>query len=40
LRGLLVNIVHFGLPLDFGVLAVVTLLFLLVGSFLFSRIQV
>ena len=40
LRGLLVNIVHFGLPLDFGVLAAVTLLFLLVGSFLFSRIQV
>jgi ABC-2 type transport system permease protein len=40
LRGLLVNIVHFGLPLDFGVLAVVTLLFLLVGSFLFSRIQI
>jgi ABC-2 type transport system permease protein len=40
LRGLLVNIAHFGLPLDFTVLAVVTLLFLLVGSFLFSRIQV
>jgi ABC-2 type transport system permease protein len=40
LRGLLVNIVHFGLAMDFGVLAVVTLLCLLVGSYLFSRIQV
>jgi ABC-2 type transport system permease protein len=40
LRDLLVNIAHFGLPLDFSVLAVVTLFFLLVGSFLFSRIQV
>jgi ABC-2 type transport system permease protein len=40
LRGLLVNIVHFGLVMDFSVLAVVTLLCLLVGSYLFSRIQV
>jgi len=40
LRSLLVNIGHFGLAVDFPVLAAITLLFLLVGSFLFSRIQV
>jgi ABC-2 type transport system permease protein len=40
LRGLLVNINHFGLPMDFGVLSVVTLLLLMVGSYLFSRIQI
>ncbi|MGA9109797.1 MAG: ABC transporter permease [Smithella sp.] len=39
LRGLLTNNYHFGLPLDLSVLSGVTLLFLLIGSYLFSRIE-
>ncbi|MFZ1036505.1 MAG: ABC transporter permease [Smithella sp.] len=39
LRGLLTNNYHFGLPLDLLVLSGVTLLFLLIGSYLFSRIE-
>lgn len=39
-RALLVNTSHFGLGLDFVVLAVVTAVFLGVGSYLFSKIEV
>ena len=39
LRGLLTNNYHFGLPLDLLVLSGITLLFLLIGSYLFSRIE-
>jgi ABC-2 type transport system permease protein len=39
LRGLLTDNYHFGLPLDLSVLSGVTLLFLLIGSYLFSRIE-
>ena len=39
-RALLVNTTHFGLGLDFIVLAVVTAVFLGVGSYLFSKIEV
>ena len=39
-RALLVGAAHFGLGLDFTVLAVVTAAFLVAGSYLFSRIQV
>lgn len=40
LRGTLINASHFGLALDTGVLAVVTLIILIIGSRLFARIQV
>lgn len=40
LRVLLANLGHFGLGLDILVLSGVTLLFLLIGSWLFSRIEV
>jgi ABC-2 type transport system permease protein len=40
LRGVLIGASHFGLGLDFGVLVVVTVVFLVIGSKLFSRIQV
>lgn len=40
LRGALVNASHFGLGVDLFVLTVVTLLCLLVGSYLFSKIEV
>jgi ABC-2 type transport system permease protein len=40
LRDLLIGTTHFGLPLDFGVLTIVTLFFLLLGSYLFARIQI
>ncbi|HVO28966.1 MAG TPA: ABC transporter permease [Candidatus Paceibacterota bacterium] len=39
-RALLVNSSHFGLPLDFTVLFIVTLAFLAGGSYLFSKIEV
>jgi ABC-2 type transport system permease protein len=39
LRGLLTDNYHFGLPLDLFVLSGVTVLFLLIGSYLFSRIE-
>jgi ABC-2 type transport system permease protein len=39
-RTLLVNTSHFGLGLDFTVLAVFTIVFLGVGSYLFSKIEV
>ena len=39
-RALLVGAAHFGLGLDFTVLAVVTAAFLVAGSYLFSRIQI
>lgn len=40
LRGTLVNGAHFGLFVDFTVLAVVAALFLAVGSYLFSKIEI
>ncbi|HVP35916.1 MAG TPA: ABC transporter permease [Terriglobales bacterium] len=40
LRITLVNISHFGLVTDFLVLGVITFLILIVGSYLFSRIQI
>lgn len=40
LRITLVNISHFGLLTDFMVLGVITVLILIVGSYLFSRIQI
>jgi ABC-2 type transport system permease protein len=40
LRITLVNISHFGLLTDFLVLGVITVLILIVGSYLFSRIQI
>jgi ABC-2 type transport system permease protein len=39
-RALLVNATHFGLGLDFIVLAAVTVVFLVAGSYLFSKIEV
>jgi len=38
-RTILVNAGHFGLGLDFGVLAAFTAIFLVLGSYFFSRIQ-
>jgi ABC-2 type transport system permease protein len=40
LRTTLVNISHFGLFTDFLVLGIITVLILIVGSYLFSRIQI
>jgi ABC-2 type transport system permease protein len=40
LRGLLIQAAHFSVSLDIAVLAVVTGVFLLIGSYLFSRIQI
>ena len=39
-RALLVNTTHFGLGVDFTVLAITTAVFLVVGSYLFSKIEV
>jgi ABC-2 type transport system permease protein len=39
-RALLVNTSHFGLSIDLTVLAVVTLVFLGIGTFLFSKIEI
>ena len=39
-RALLTNTSHFGLGVDFAVLAVVTAVFLGIGSYLFSKIQI
>jgi ABC-2 type transport system permease protein len=39
-RALLINSSHFSLAVDLGVLSVVTLLFLITGSYFFSRIEV
>ena len=40
LRGSMTGVSHFGLPTDFAVLSVLTVALLLVGSRLFSKIQV
>ncbi len=40
LRDTLVNISHFGLLTDFFVLSIITVLILMLGSYLFSRIQI
>lgn len=40
LRGTLIGVTHFGFGLDFAVLGLVTAVFLFIGSYLFSRIQV
>ncbi|HVM59201.1 MAG TPA: ABC transporter permease [Candidatus Paceibacterota bacterium] len=39
LRGVLINMSHFGLWLDLGVLAAITAVFLVVGSYFFSQIE-
>lgn len=40
LRGALVGISHFGLPLDFSILTLATAVLLVIGSYLFSKIQI
>jgi ABC-2 type transport system permease protein len=40
LRGTLVNGAHFGLLADFSVLSVVTIIVLVIGSYLFSKIEI
>lgn len=40
IRGSLTGITHYGLPTDFAVLFVLTSIILLVGSYLFSKIQI
>ncbi len=40
LRGALVGTSHFGLPMDIGILAVLTFIILSIGSYLFSKIQI
>jgi len=40
LRGTLIGVLNFSLSLDFTVLIIVTVVFLLIGSYLFSKIQV
>jgi len=40
IRGALVGLSHFGLGMDFGLLAVMVLIILAVGSWLFSKIQI
>jgi ABC-2 type transport system permease protein len=40
LRNLLSNIPHFGLATDFGILAILTLAFLALGSYFFSKVQI
>jgi ABC-2 type transport system permease protein len=39
MRALLINNTHYGLPLDIAVLSVITLIFLGLGSYFFSKIQ-
>ncbi len=39
-RALLINLAHFGLAVDLAVLTMITLIFLTIGSYFFSRIQV
>ena len=40
LRGTLVNGAHFGLLTDFSVLSIITIIILVIGSFLFSKIEI
>ena len=40
LRSTLINVSHFGLTTDFIILTVVSILFISIGSYLFSKIQV
>jgi ABC-2 type transport system permease protein len=40
LRSVLINMTHFSLAADFGVLIGVTAIFLVIGSYLFSKIQI
>ncbi len=40
LRATLTGVVHFGLPTDLSVLTIVTLLLLVIGGYLFSKIQI
>jgi ABC-2 type transport system permease protein len=40
LRGALLGTAHFGLAMDFGVLAAITAIMLIIGSYLFSKIQI
>ncbi len=40
LRGTLINGSHFGLSVDFAILSLLTMVFLVIGSYLFSKIEV
>jgi len=40
MRTLLINVTHFGIALDLGVLVALTVIFLGLGSYFFSKIQV
>ncbi len=40
LRGVLINSSHFGLATDIGILSILTLIILSIGSYLFSKIQI
>jgi ABC-2 type transport system permease protein len=40
LRSLLSGITHYGLATDFGILAIITIAFLALGSYFFSKIQI
>lgn len=40
LRGALVGMSHFGLPLDFSILTLATAVLLVIGSYLFSKIKI
>lgn len=40
LRGVLINSSHFGLAVDIGILSILTLIILSIGSYLFSKIQI
>jgi ABC-2 type transport system permease protein len=39
-RALFLNMAHFGLPTDLGVLSIVSLVFLVLGSYFFSKIEI
>ena len=40
LRGVFIGVSHFGLAVDLGILSVITLIFLVLGSYLFSKIEI
>jgi ABC-2 type transport system permease protein len=40
LRGTLINSFHFGLAIDFLVLSIITAVFLVIGSYFFSKIEI
>src|SRR5207244_724561 len=40
MRDLLINVVHYGIGIDFLVLGVIALVFVMLGSYFFNRIQI